>query len=189
MAKFTDTLTEAHKTFIQKQKLFFTGTAALEADSRINVSPKGFDAFRVISSEEVAYMDLIGSGNETSAHTLQNSRITIMFCSFDKVPNILRIYGKGSVVLPGSADWEKYAPHFELEPNTRQLIVIKVTSVQTSCGFGVPIYEHKGGREQFAKWTEKKGEEGMKQYIEEKNQQSIDGLETDWAKRLKGEKV
>lgn len=184
MAKFTDSLTEAHQTFIQKQKMFFTGTAALEADSRINVSPKGFDAFRVISPTEVAYMDLIGSGNETSAHTLQNARITLMFCSFDKVPNILRIYGKGAAVLPGTKDWEKYAPHFSLEPNTRQLIVVQVESVQTSCGFGVPIYEHKGGREQFAKWTEKKGEEGMKQYIEEKNQVSIDGLRTDWAERL-----
>lgn len=184
MAKFTDTLSTAHKTFIEKQKMFFTGTAALEADSRINVSPKGFDAFRVLSDTQVAYMDFIGSGNETSAHTLQNSRITIMFCSFDKVPNILRIYGKGSIILPNSPEWENYASHFKLEANTRQIVAIEVESVQTSCGFGVPLYEHIGSRDQFAKWTKNKGEEGMKQYIQEKNLTSIDGLETDWAREL-----
>ena len=191
MAKFTDTLTEAHQKFIQNQKLFFTGTAALEADSRINISPKGLDSFSVISEKEVAYMDLIGSGNETSAHTLQNSRITIMFCSFDKVPNILRIYGKGRAVIPASPDWEGYASHFELAPNTRQIMVIDVESVQTSCGYGVPVYEYKGGRDQFDKWTQHKGEEGMKAYILEKNMKSIDGLETDWARHAaeKGEQI
>lgn len=184
MAKFTDILSPAHINFIQKQKMFFTGTAALEADSRINISPKGLDTFRVLSEKEVAYLDLIGSGNETSAHTLQNSRITLMFCSFDKVPNILRIYGKGRAILPATADWEAYTQHFNLPPNTRQIISIEISSVQTSCGYGVPVYEYKGGRDQFEKWTAKKGADGMKAYILEKNLESIDGLETDWGRKV-----
>lgn len=184
MAKFTDTLTAAHQSFIEKQKMFFTGTAALEEDSRINISPKGLDSFRVISDSLVGYMDLIGSGNETSAHTLQNSRMTLMFCSFDKVPNILRIYGKGRVVLPGTKEWKIYAPHFTIQSNTRQLIMLEVSSVQTSCGYGVPVFTYVSGRDQFDKWAEHKGPAGMKAYIAEKNLSSIDGLKTDWAEAL-----
>ncbi|MEM6806189.1 MAG: pyridoxamine 5'-phosphate oxidase family protein [Bacteroidota bacterium] len=184
MAKFTEVLSQAHKSFIQKQKMFFTGTAALEADSRINISPKGLDTFAVLSEKEVAYLDLIGSGNETSAHTLQNARITLMFCSFDKVPNILRIYGKGKAILPETREWDTYAKHFIVPPNVRQIISVEIKSVQTSCGYGVPIYEFKGERDQFEKWTAKKGVEGLKAYIAEKNLQSIDGLETDWARKI-----
>lgn len=95
MGKFSDVILAQHQKFIEEQYLFFVATAPLAVDGHINVSPKGLDAFKVISETEVAYMDLIGSGNETSAHITENERITFMFCSFTKVPNILRLYGKG----------------------------------------------------------------------------------------------
>ncbi len=137
MAEFTETLNEKHVEMIGKQPVFFTATAA--AEGRINLSPKGYDVFRVLSPTRVAYLDLGGSGNETHAHLSVDGRITIMFCNFDRPALILRIYGRGRAVLPQDAEWEALAPHFTLLPGTRQIFVIEVESVQTSCGWGVPF--------------------------------------------------
>ncbi len=178
MGKFCKSIEDSHKNFIAKQHMFFVATAPLDAGGRINVSPKGLDAFRVLDDKQVAYMDLISSGNETSAHTLENGRITFMFCSFEGSPNILRLYGKGFTVLPGTEDWEKYAPHFTIYPSTRQIIVADIDLVQTSCGFGVPLYEYNGERDLHFKWADTKGAEGLQEYIEEKNLVSLDGLPT-----------
>jgi len=154
-------------------------TAPLSAEGRVNVSPKGLDCFRVLSERQVAYMDLISSGNETSAHTLENGRITIMFCSFDATPNILRLYGKGFTVLPGTPEWKKYAPHFNIYPSTRQLMMADIDLVQTSCGFGVPMFEYRGERSIHFEWAEKKGADGLYEYVQQNNLKSLDGLPTD----------
>lgn len=137
MAEFTEALNDKHVAMIGKQPVFFTATAA--ADGRINLSPKGYDAFRVLSPTRVAYLDLGGSGNETHAHLSVDGRITIMFCNFDRPALILRIYGRGRAVLPQDAEWEALAAHFSILPGTRQIFVIHVESVQTSCGWGVPF--------------------------------------------------
>ncbi len=137
MADFTETLNEKHIEMIGKQPVFFVATAA--ADGRINLSPKGYDAFRVLSPNRVAYLDLGGSGNETQAHLSVDGRITIMFCNFDRPALILRIYGRGRAVLPQDAEWEALAAHFTLLAGTRQIFLIDVESVQTSCGWGVPF--------------------------------------------------
>ena len=141
MAEFTETLSDKHMEMIGKQPIFFTATAA--ADGRINLSPKGYDAFRVLSPATVAYLDLAGSGNETHAHLSvaqkDQGRITIMFCNFDRPALILRIYGRGRAVLPQDDEWEELAAHFTLLPGTRQIFVIDVESVQGSCGWGVPF--------------------------------------------------
>jgi hypothetical protein len=137
MAEFTDTLTEKHVEMIGKQPVFFTATAA--ADGRINLSPKGYDCFRILSPSQVAYLDLAGSGNETHAHLAADGRITLMFCNFDRPALILRIYGRGRPVLPQDDGWDALAAHFEIFPGTRQIFVIDVESVQSSCGWGVPF--------------------------------------------------
>jgi hypothetical protein len=178
MGKLHDSIKPAHKEFIEKQHIFFVATAPLSKDGRVNLSPKGLDCFRVLSENQVGYMDLISSGNETSAHTLENGRITIMFCSFDETPNILRLYGKGFVVLQGTPEWEKYSPQFTLYPSTRQIVIADIDLVQTSCGFGVPMFDYKGERDIHFEWAEKKGEEGLKNYILENNLKSLDGLPT-----------
>lgn len=159
--------------------MFFVATAPLSANGRINLSPKGLDCFKVLSDTQVAYMDLISSGNETSAHTLENGRITIMFCSFEGAPNILRLYGKGFAVIPGTEDWETYSQHFKIYPSTRQIIVADIDLVQTSCGFGVPMYDFVGDRDIHFDWAEKKGEDGLMDYIQKNNLKSLDGLPTD----------
>lgn len=136
--EFTDTLSPDHEAMIAKQAVFFTATAA--ADGRINLSPKGMaDTFKVLSPSRVAYLDLGGSGNETHAHLAADGRITIMMCNFEQPALILRIYGRGCAVLPQDPDWAELAGHFTLLPGTRQIFDIAVESVQTSCGWGVPI--------------------------------------------------
>lgn len=178
MGKFFNDIQESHKAFIEKQHMFFVGTAPLSGDGHVNISPKGMDCFRVLSGNRVAYMDIIGSGNETSAHVLENGRITLMFCAFDGPPNILRLYGKGYSVLPGDEEWGELSSHFKLVLATRQIIVADVDMVQTSCGFSVPFYNYEGERDFAAKWAETKGIEGLETYKAEKNQVSLDGLPT-----------
>lgn len=183
MGKFHQKISSEHKAFIERQHMFFVATAPLSGDGHINVSPKGLDCFKVLSPNRVAYMDLISSGNETSAHTLENGRITIMFCSFEKVPNIMRLYGKGHTVLRGDAEWNELAQHFTIYPSTRQIIVADISKVQTSCGFGVPLYEFVGHRDIHFDWAEKKGADGLKDYMEEKNMTSLDALPTNLLKQ------
>ena len=149
MADFSDTLDAKHLAMIEKQPVFFVATAA--PDARINLSPKGYDAFRVLSPAQVAYLDLGGSGNETHAHLAADGRITIMFCNFDRPALILRIYGRGTPVLPQDAEWDALAAHFTMLPGTRQIFVIDVESVQTSCGWGVPFMEIQSERETLKK--------------------------------------
>lgn len=183
MGKFHEQISPEHQSFIEKQHIFFVSTAPLSKDGHINLSPKGLNCFKVISPNRVAYMDLISSGNETSAHTLENGRVTFMFCSFEKVPNILRLYGKGYTVLRGEKEWDELAKNFTIYPSTRQIIVADIEKVQTSCGFGVPLYEYKGERDIHFEWAEKKGEQGLEQYVQEKNLVSMDGLPTAILKR------
>jgi len=140
------------------------------------------DSFRIFSANRVAYMDIIGSGNETSAHILENGRITFMFCAFDGPPLILRLYGKGYAVLPGDEDWPELSSNFTLMMSTRQIIVADINMVQTSCGFGVPYYSYEGERDQAYKWAAAKGLNGLESYKEEKNMMSLDGLPTALAK-------
>ncbi len=178
MGKFNKSILPQHREFIEKQQMFFTATSPLSETGHINLSPKGIDGFRVLTDHQVGYMDFIGSGNETSAHLLENGRITFMFCAFEGSPNILRLYGKGKTVLPGTADWALFAPQFKLYASTRQLIIADIDLVQTSCGYGVPLYEHLGERPHLFDWAAKKGEMGLMEYIQAKNLVSIDGLPT-----------
>lgn len=177
MSEFTDTLTAKHIEMIGKQPVFFVATAA--ADGRINLSPKGYDAMRVLSPSQVAYLDLGGSGNETQAHLnasqTDKGRITIMFCNFDQPAMINRIYGTGRAVLPQDADWDALAAHFTLLPGTRQIFVIDVDSVQSSCGWGVPFMAMERERDTLTRYHA--ADDPAKRLVKLKNHTaSIDGL-------------
>ena len=176
MAKFYDRITPELQNFIEAQHIFFVATAP--HNGRVNLSPKGMDALRVINESEIAYLDLTGSGNETAAHLLENGRITIMLCSFTNKPLIFRLYGQGEAIRPRDTQWQEYLSLFPAIAGTRQIIRVKVETVQTSCGYAVPFYEFTGDRPTLQEWAEKKGEEGVYAYWQEKNQHSIDGLPT-----------
>jgi Pyridoxamine 5'-phosphate oxidase len=148
--EFFPALTEDHIAFVTKQPVFFVATAA--ADARINLSPKGMDSFRVLSPNQVGYLDVGGSGNETHAHLAADGRITIMFCAFDRPALIFRIYGHGRAVLPQDKNWDAVSAPFTLLPGTRQIFVIDVESVQTSCGWGVPFLSFDRERETLRKY-------------------------------------
>jgi len=178
MGKFFDSILDQHKKFIDHQKIFFVATAPLNAEGHVNLSPKGMDTFRVFPGNKVAYLDIIGSGNETSAHLLENGRLTFMFCAFDGPPNILRLYGNGYTVLPGQAEWSELSKHFNIVLATRQIIVADIYKVQTSCGFSVPYYTYNGERDHAQKWAESKGAEGLEKYKAKKNLESLDALPT-----------
>jgi hypothetical protein len=176
MAKFYDELDDFLTGFIAEQKIFFTASAP--ANGRLNLSPKGMDTFRVLNNTQIAYMNLTGSGNETAAHLAENGRLTIMFCSFSEKPLILRLYGTGKAIHPRDAAWTELAPLFTKSPGNRQIILMNIESVQTSCGFAVPFYEYQGERDKLTRWTEHQGHEGVQAYWEKRNQVSIDGQPT-----------
>jgi hypothetical protein len=178
MAKLYDRITDDLAEFIRAQPLFFVATAPVASDGHINLSPKGLDCLRVLSPERLAYLDLTGSGNETSAHVTENGRITFMFCAFGGSPRILRLYGHGCTVLPGADRWAEVRPLFPDYPGARQIIVADITRVQTSCGFAVPLMEYAGQRDTLIRWAATRGDESLAEYWCEKNAQSIDGLPT-----------
>jgi hypothetical protein len=178
MAQFFTALNPDLRSFLAKQHMFFTACAPAGAEGRVNLSPKGMDTFRVLSDNEVAYLDLTGSGNETAAHLRENGRITLMFCAFADKPLILRLYGKGEAIRPRDAAWSDLVSHFHELPGQRQIVRVRIESVQTSCGFAVPVYVFEGHRDLLTKWAEKKGDDGIREYWAKKNTKSIDGLPT-----------
>lgn len=176
MAKQYEALTEPLQAFIAAQKIFFVGTAT--ADSRVNVSPKGMDTLRVLSNNRVLWLNLTGSGNETSAHVQQDPRMTLMFCAFDGEPLILRLYGTAKAIHQGDKEWQEMYSCFNPLPGARQIFDLAIELVQTSCGFGAPYLSYAGERLTLSSWATKKGNEGIRHYWEEKNQFSIDNLPT-----------
>ena len=161
------------KQFIENQKLFFVGTTTV--DSRVNISPKGMDSLRVLDKNRVVWLNVTGSGNETSTHIQENPRMTIMLTAFEGNPMILRLYGDAKVVHKNDREWEELFSLFNPIPGARQIFDLTVDLVQTSCGMAVPIYDYIEEREQLKNWAVKKGEEGLKEYWQEVNQVSLDG--------------
>ena len=178
MGKVYDAITDDQRAFIAAQHMFFVATAPLSPDGHVNLSPKGLDCFRILTPNRVAYLDLTGSGNETSAHLRENGRITFMFCAFAGPPKILRLYGRGETVLPTSSQWPELRSRFGDEPGARQIIVANIDRVQTSCGFAVPTYDYVGQRDTLIKWANAKGADGLETYRRERNPLSLDGLVT-----------
>ena len=176
MAKQLHEIDSKLKEFIAKQKVFFVTTAA--AEGRINLSPKGMDTLRVLGPNKIVWLNLTGSGNETAAHLLKNNRMTIMFCSFEGKPLILRLYGTAKCFHERDSAFHEYAELFPKFPGTRQFFEMEVQLVQTSCGYAVPFMDFKEERTQLNAWAEKQGTDRLEKYKQEKNAYSIDGFET-----------
>jgi hypothetical protein len=176
MGKRMSELTSRLKDFISRQKLFFVATAMEEG--RINLSPKGMDAFRVLDENTVLWLNLSGSGNETATHLRYSDRMTVMFCAFEDAPLILRLYGNARAYHPRDPYWDRHIGLFPPIPGSRQLIELKIDLIQTSCGMGVPLLEYQGERGQLDAWAAQLGEEGLRAYHEQKNTLSLDGHET-----------
>jgi hypothetical protein len=187
MATVFERIDEHQREWIAARELFFVATAPLAADGRVNCSPKGpMGTFRVLDDHTVAYLDMVGSGAETVAHLRENGRIVVMFCAFDGPPRILRLHGRGEVVVAEDPRFEELyaradfdAPH-DIEAARRAVILVEVERIADACGYGVPLMSYEGERVHAEKWAEKKlrvgGESGIADYMAEKNVESIDGL-------------
>jgi predicted pyridoxine 5'-phosphate oxidase superfamily flavin-nucleotide-binding protein len=171
-----DEITPELQAFLEAQPMFFVATAPASTDEHVNVSPKGYDSFRVLGPHEVAYLDLTGSGIETISHLRENARITLMFCAFQGKPDIVRLQGRGRFVKDGEPGSEELFARFPDLPGSRAVIVVDVARIATSCGYGVPLMEHQGPRTRLLEWADARGEEGLEEYRANRNATSISGL-------------
>lgn len=176
MAKQFAAFEDDHLRIIAEQQMFFVATAA--PTGRVNLSPKGMDSLRVTGPNRVVWLSVTGSGNETAGHLRLDPRMTLMWCSFTRRPMILRAYGKARAVHPRDADWAGLYALFEPIPGARQIYVMEVDLVQTSCGYAVPFYEHLGPRDTLRGWAEQRGPEALQSYWAERNAQTLDGFPT-----------
>jgi hypothetical protein len=176
VGKIRSQIDDAARQFIEAQHVFFVASAPLNAAGHVNLSPKGLDTFRILGSTTVAYLDFTGSGVETIAHLKENGRIVLMFCAVQGPPNIFRLYGHGRVVEPHQAEFAALAQSFPNHEHVRSIIVVELTRVTDSCGYGVPLFKYEGERTQLEAWARHRGPEGLKAYRQEKNRSSIDGL-------------
>lgn len=176
MSDLFDVLTEEHQRFIEKQPMFFVATAGVGGS--VNLSPKGGPSVVVVSEDRLLWLNLTGSGNETAAHLLDTNRITLMWCSFEGPPLILRVYGTARVVHAGDSDWSECEARLPAATGARQYFEITIDRVQTSCGYQVPLMDYREDRSALEKWAENKGPGGLREYWKDRNATSIDGLPT-----------
>ena len=162
--------------WISEQPLFFVATAPNASDGHVNVSPKGLNGLAILGPRRAVYLDLTGSGVETIAHLRENGRITIMLCAFSGPPRICRLHGTGTVYPVGSDEFTELASAFTDLPGARAIVDIEVTRVSTSCGFGVPLMDVVGERDELLTWAGRKGDDGLERYRATRNARSIDGL-------------
>lgn len=175
MGKLYDSIDERVTAFIEAQKMFFVATAP-SGHGHVNVSPKGHDTFRILGPHEVAFLDLGGSGIETVAHLRQNGRITFMFCAFDGAANILRLYGRGRSICFDEPGFEEKLALFPKFPKARAIITAKISRIQDSCGWSVPLFEYKAERDQLLRTNAHRTDEEWRERRYVSNALSIDGL-------------
>ena len=176
MGKLYDEITPELQAWLENQRMFFVASAPLAAEGLVNCSPKGMDAFRILGSLEVAYLDLTGSGIETVAHIRENGRIVVMFCAFEGPPKIVRLHGTGTVVTPDSPEWAPLRSTFPDYPGARAIVRVSLARISDSCGYAVPLYEYREQRDVLLCWMDTKGEDGLRIYQNEKNVRSLDDL-------------
>jgi len=178
MGRADDVIDVRLAAFLLRQPVFFVATAPLAADGHVNVSPKGLaGTFAVVDERRVAYLDLTGSGIETVAHLRENGRIVLMFNAFAGAPRIVRLHGRGTAHLEGSAGFDELRPHFPELPGVRSIIDVAVTRVSDSCGYGVPEMRLVGERTRLTYGLRAREEQGtLQRYQADHNARSLDGL-------------
>ena len=178
MGKVLEGIDERLRGFIERQPVFFVGTAPSGDEGHVNVSPKGLadGTFVVVDEHTVAYLDLTASGAETIAHLRQNGRIVVMFCSFERSPDVVRLHGRGRVVTVYDEEFATWSPYFEDNAAARAVVVVDVERVSTSCGFALPVADGWTRRDLLTPNMQRRGPDGVVAYRRKKNRVSIDGL-------------
>ena len=176
MGKEYTEIDERIQKWIKRQRVFFVATAPLADDGLINCSPKGLDSLRVLGPNELAYVDIGGSGIETVAHLRENKRIVIMMCALEGPPKIFRFYGKGTAVEPHEAEFAELLANFPQQPAARNIICIHVERIIDSCGYGVLLYDFRQERDSLANYYGAKSDDEISAYRTQRNSKSLDGL-------------
>jgi hypothetical protein len=176
MGKTLDSIDATLAAWLERQPLFFVATAPLGADGHVNCSPKGGDSLRVLGPREVAYADGSGSGIETVAHLRENGRLVLMCCAFDGPPKIVRLHGRGTVLVPGEPAFEALFPRFAPQLTVRSIVRLEVQRIADSCGYNVPKMEVRESRRDSAAWLAKSSDEALRKYLVRANEASVDGL-------------
>jgi hypothetical protein len=185
VGKVYERIDDHWRDWIAKQPMFFVGTAPLDGEGHVNVSPKGpIGSLKVIDDHTVAYLDVVGSGIETVGHLRENGRIVVMLCAFQGPPRILRLHGRGEVVFPEDPSFEELKASLDFDSPTidearRSIVVVHVARIADSCGYGVPLMSYEGEREHHAKSSAKRIRvlgDGYEQFVRDRNAESIDGL-------------
>ena len=174
-----DDIGAEHSTQLVAQPIFFVATEPLDGNGSINCSPKGNrDEFAVIDPRTVTFLDRTGSGVETIAHLCENARIVMRFCSFDGLPRIVRLHGRGRFVLCDAPDFVLTAQYFPGADGVgvRSLIVVDVDRISDSRGYGVAVMNFAAHRPTMDQWSNRKGPDGIRAYWPEKVCESVDGL-------------
>lgn len=109
MPKFYPSISDDLRDWVLRQSVFFVASAPLQG-RHINLSPKGLPdaSLAILGPNEAAYIDATGSGSETISHVRENGRITVMFCSFDTAPGIVRFFCNGSVIEWDQPEFPQY---------------------------------------------------------------------------------
>lgn len=176
MGKLFETIDDDLAAWVAAQPLFFVATAPLADDGLLNLSPRGLDCLTVLGPRSVAWVDSTGSGVETIAHLQENGRIVLMWCAFSGPPRIVRFHGTGRVVLPTDGEYDGLLARVPAQPSPRAVVVVDVRRISDSCGYGVPVMELVGERDQMHRWAQAKGPDGVEAYRRDRNSVSIDGL-------------
>jgi hypothetical protein len=177
MGKVYDEIDDRLAAWLEAQPVYFTATAPLARDGLVNCSPKGGSGtFVVLGPRQVAYLDLTGSGIETVAHLRENGRIVLMFCAFDGRPTVVRLHGRGTVLLPDDPAFAELRPRFTDHPGVRAIITVELARIGDSCGYAVPLMDLVAERDVLDLTSSKKGEAVLAEYRALKNATSLDGL-------------
>ncbi len=180
VAKVIESIDSDMADWLCAQPVFFVATAPRSDDGHVNCSPKGNRGeFAVLDPHRVAYLDQTGSGVETISHLNENGRIVVMFCAFSGPPRIVRLHGTGRVVPASSDEFAEVVTLFDGSRGVgvRSVVVIDVTRIADSCGYGVPFMTFESHRPTMDQWSTRKGHDGIREYQNEKNRVSIDGLD------------
>lgn len=186
MGKVYEGIDDHQREWIARQPLFFVATAPRDDDGHVNLSPKGpIGSLQVIDATTVAYLDAVGSGAETIAHLRENGRIVIMLCAFEGPPRILRLHGRGEPIMRSDPRFEELMDSLGFaDPSApegrRSIVLVHVTRVADSCGYGVPLMSYEGQRPHLDAFATKRirveGPDALVNYQRDKNAESIDGL-------------
>ncbi|KAJ5261981.1 hypothetical protein N7505_008848 [Penicillium chrysogenum] len=191
MGKFYESISDDLRDWALRQSVFFVASAPLRG-RHVNLSPKGLpdSCLTFFGPNQVAYIDSTGSGCETISHVRENGRITLMFCSFETSPRILRLFSTGTVIEWDQPEFDVCVQRMGKTPiaGARAIIQLDVFKVQTSCGYGVPLLTLTDDPEtepspylkdrqtlgHFAAKTVSAGQ--IHKYQQEWNSRSLDGL-------------